>query len=76
MAMECLRVYTGDWLLYVGEGRGGVNASDEFFDTLEAGWSCERVIELRPFRGNFEKLFIMRRKEQATHLRKKWLGLI
>ena len=67
--MECLEAYEGDRLLYVGEGRGGVNASSEFFDSLEADWVCERVIELRPFRENFEKLFIMRRNGT------KWLGI-
>jgi len=35
MASACLRAYQGDTLFYVGEGRGGVNADGQFFDTLE-----------------------------------------
>ena len=31
MAAECLRLYKGERLVYVGEGRGGVNASPHFF---------------------------------------------
>jgi hypothetical protein len=27
-------------LVYVGEGRQGVNGSDAFFDTLEQQWLC------------------------------------
>lgn len=63
MALKCLSQYSGHVLLYVGEGRGGVNASDGFFTTLELEWHCEQVIELDPFPECFEKLFILRRRD-------------
>ena len=35
MAGNCLAAYQGDTLIYVGEGRGGVNGDAAFFDALE-----------------------------------------
>ena len=61
MANACLAAYKGGVLLYVGEGRGGVNADNAFFDTLEREWYCEKVVLLDPFPECFERLFVMRR---------------
>jgi hypothetical protein len=72
MAIECLQCYCGDVLLYVGEGYGGVNASAAFFDELEREWECESVVQLAPFRENFERLYVMRRKARS---KRRWFGL-
>lgn len=61
MALRCLQEYRGDALVYVGEGRGGVNACDDFFDRLDAEWEVVTVMELDPFPQCFEKLFVLRR---------------
>eukprot|EP00439_Symbiodinium_sp_Y106_P066242 s853_g10.t1 len=61
MAMRCLASYTGDVLLYVGEGRGGVNADGPFFDALSVGWTLEEAIELDTLPGSYEKLYLLRR---------------
>jgi hypothetical protein len=42
MAQRCLGMYTGARLVYVGEGRGGVNAAAAFFDALERDWEVQR----------------------------------
>jgi hypothetical protein len=64
----CVRVrvrvlqYKGDRMVYIGEGRGGVNASPRFFSVLEVEWICERVEPLAPFAECFEKMYVMRRR--------------
>ncbi|CAE7481917.1 unnamed protein product, partial [Symbiodinium pilosum] len=61
MAIRCLTSYTGDVLLYVGEGRGGVNGDNAFFDALSMGWKLEETIELDALPGSYEKLYLLRR---------------
>eukprot|EP00752_Nemacystus_decipiens_P016351 g14623.t1 len=65
-AVRCLREYTGDALAYVGEGRGGVNANDAFFDGLNAEWEVTSVVELDPFPQCFERLFLLRRRGEVV----------
>lgn len=38
MAYDCLKVYQGDTLIYVGEGSGGWTGDDAFHALLEAEW--------------------------------------
>lgn len=52
--------------MYVGEGRGGVNASDEFFDGLDAEWEVTSVMELDPFPQCFERLYLLRRRPEVA----------
>ncbi|CAE7394402.1 unnamed protein product [Symbiodinium natans] len=61
MAMRCLARYAGDALLYVGEGRGGVNADGPFFDALSVGWKLEETVELDNLPGSYEKLYHLQR---------------
>eukprot|EP00933_Yihiella_yeosuensis_P037816 TRINITY_DN31810_c0_g1_i1.p1 TRINITY_DN31810_c0_g1~~TRINITY_DN31810_c0_g1_i1.p1 ORF type:complete len:312 (-),score=60.18 TRINITY_DN31810_c0_g1_i1:97-1002(-) len=61
MAATCLAHYAGDVLLYVGEGRGGVNGSDAFFDALATTWVLEETLALDPLPGSYEKLYVLRR---------------
>ena len=63
MALDCLAIYRGEVLLYVGEGRGGVNGTAEFFDMLEREWYCEEIVPLEPFPECFERLFVLRRRK-------------
>lgn len=66
MAARCLARYAGSVLLYVGEGRGGVNADDGFFDALARDWSLEVAQALDPLPGSFEKLYVLQRTNAAT----------
>ncbi|KAL9184409.1 hypothetical protein ACHAXT_002495 [Thalassiosira profunda] len=88
MALETVQAYVdaspgyvgscqNDTVVYVGEGRGGANADDAFFDYLlgkpakegenVAGdsqqWVLEKVLDVRPSLGGkgYEKLFVLRR---------------
>eukprot|EP00967_Tisochrysis_lutea_P118670 scaffold193022_cov50-Tisochrysis_lutea.AAC.2 len=62
MAAAALKAYGGRFMLYVGEGRGGYNADRSFFDALEANWRLKSVVRLAPFRGGFEKLYVLKRR--------------
>jgi len=55
-----------DTIIYVGEGRGGVNCNDAFFDELESGrWVVERRVEVEPFGDfGFEKMWVFRRRQE------------
>ena len=55
MAIDTLKIYSeaspeNDTIIYVGEGKGGANANDAFFDFLETnGWVLLEILEvLRP----------------------------
>lgn len=62
---RCVERYDGDVLLFVGEGRGGVNGGDDrVFDILEREWAVERVVRVRPFRGGHERLWVLRRRRK------------
>ena len=62
MAKQCLDNYKGEFLIYVGEGRGGVNANDDFFDKLELEWSVKVVENMDPFPQCFERFYILQRR--------------
>ena len=66
MAAESLAHYRGATVLYVGEGRGGCTASPAFFDALEEGFTCTRVVPLDPFPECFEHLFVFERRAAAA----------
>ncbi|VEU33549.1 unnamed protein product [Pseudo-nitzschia multistriata] len=67
MAIDALKTYTGassdnDTLIYVGEGRGGANGDDAFFDFLEnEEWILVDVLEVTrpPGDKGCEKLYIL-----------------
>jgi hypothetical protein len=62
MARRALEHYGGERCLYVGEGRGGFNADAAFFDELERRWRVKRVVELSPFAGGHERLYVLQRR--------------
>jgi len=71
MAYEAISSYAqicpqNDTVVYVGEGRGGANADDAFFDYLEDfetnGWYLWKVLPVLPFGDKgYEKMFILKR---------------
>lgn len=62
MAEQALDAYKGDWLVYVGEGRGGPNATPAFMDKVEAEWDCVHVEQLPTFPRCYERLLVFRRR--------------
>lgn len=61
LAHQCLQCYKGQYLIYVGEGADGVNASPAFFADLAAHWRCTHIEKLDPFAECFEYLFVFER---------------
>lgn len=52
-----------DTIVYVGEGRGGANADDAFFDLVGSGdWVLVKVMPVQSFGDKgFEKLYVLKR---------------
>lgn len=74
MALETVRAYVNvfpegnDTVVYIGEGRNGANASDEFFDFfLEGGWVLVSVLDVEPAVGGkgYEKMFVLQRAKKV-----------
>ena len=71
MAIESVQAYLdvypegNDTLVYVGEGRGGANANDAFFDYIcaDGSWAVENImnVEGSPGGKGYEKCFVLRR---------------
>ena len=66
MARQCLQLYQGRTLLYVGEGYRGVNADEHFFRMLDGAWDCAEAVELKPFPGGCERLWVLKRRKGAV----------
>ncbi|KAI9023168.1 hypothetical protein DFJ74DRAFT_76156 [Hyaloraphidium curvatum] len=62
LAAEALKAYAGRLLFYVGEPRGGANANDVFFDELQRSWRVQKVVDIEPYEGGVEKLWILERR--------------
>ena len=65
LGINSLKLYRGKTLIYVGEGRRGSNCSEEFFDILESQFRIVKVVDLDPFPGGAEKMFVLERKEKV-----------
>lgn len=70
MALSVVQEYVGagaenDTIIYVGEGRGGANASGEFFDYFESGdWILSKILDAKSPPGDkgYEKVYILQRR--------------
>ena len=62
LLVKCLENYDGPVVLFVGEGRGGVNGSAKTFDYVEKRFDVEKIVPVRPFGDGHEKLWVLRRK--------------
>jgi len=64
MAEASVKAHSGAVVVYCGEGRGGVNASKEFFDILEDKFIVTRQVEKFEQFGtkSFERLWVLRRQ--------------
>lgn len=64
MAANCLKIYKGDIVIYIGEGSGGCTGDDEFHDMLEKEWTEIENIKILKWFGIYDHLCIFRRKEE------------
>ncbi|CAJ1966839.1 unnamed protein product [Cylindrotheca closterium] len=71
MALSIVQEYVNvgpenDTIIYIGEGRGGANGSEVFFDYLESGaWVLSKVLNVKSPPGNkgYEKVYILQRRK-------------
>eukprot|EP00435_Cladocopium_sp_Y103_P045811 s253_g13.t1 len=56
LLMVCLQRYKGETLIYVGEGRGGVNGDNNFFDLLAESWKLEDTLSLDTLQWNHQTM--------------------
>ncbi|EQC33256.1 hypothetical protein SDRG_09238 [Saprolegnia diclina VS20] len=68
MARRCVEAYTkssdeNTVFIYVGEGRGGANGDDAFFDVLERDWVLQQSMGLPSFsKKGYERLFVFTKR--------------
>lgn len=63
MASETLRAYTGSTLVYIGEGRRGCTADDDFFDQLNQEWDLIAELDIPQWANIHDTLQIYTRRQ-------------
>lgn len=62
LAINCLKTYKGDYLLYVGEELEGSLYYEDFFNEIFENWTLTKTIDIPSFGGVYDSLFIYKRK--------------
>jgi len=62
MAYETVELYKGETVVYIGEGDGGCNATEEFFEYLEKNFVEQETIAIPQWPGIHDYFVIWRRK--------------
>lgn len=63
LAVDALRSYSGNTLIYVGEGWGGCTGDDEFHDLLVKEWEELSSFRIPQYDGIHDYLHIYKRKD-------------
>jgi len=58
LAYDCLRLYRGKTLVFVGESNGGCTGDDAFFDLLDKNYTCKEVVHLPNWFGLHDYLCV------------------
>lgn len=62
LPLDAVKAYAGKTMIYVGEPVGGANGTEAFFSELEKNWKVKKVVDLEPFEGGGERLWVLERK--------------
>lgn len=62
LAADCLKVYTGKTVIYVGEGDGGCTGDDAFHTALEREWEEVVRIFIPQWVGIHDRMYVYKRK--------------
>lgn len=62
MAYELLKRFKGSKLIFIGEGKYGCTAEDNFFDLLENTYVLYKTVEIPRWRNIYDDLFLYIRK--------------
>ena len=63
MAIDCLREFSGNFLVYIGEGEGGCTADDAFHQCLDEQWKEIDCFPLKTWDSIHDHLMFYTRKE-------------
>jgi len=61
-AVDTLRAFTGDRLVYIGEGGGGCTTDDDFHQELEDNWNEEEIIYIPVWASIHDSCTLYRRR--------------
>ena len=64
MAADILSLYEGQYLIYLGEARGGATANEDFFDQLEKDFILTKSIKVPNWPGYSDRLNFYKRKRR------------
>lgn len=64
-ALECLRAFRGERVVYIGEGKDGCTADEAFHVELDALWQLEQSLNIPQWPGSQDQVFIYRRKRES-----------
>ena len=62
-AYQCLKTYTGNNFVYVGESSGGCTGDDDFHNLLNEEWEEDKIINIPQFWGINDYLISYTRKQ-------------
>jgi hypothetical protein len=62
MAKDCLNLYKGNTVVYVGEGDSGCTGDEKFHDALEAEWVLKKEIDIPQWSGIHDTMMIYTRR--------------
>lgn len=63
MAVKCLRWFRGDYIIYIGEGVNGCNATDIFFIKLKRDFELSEKIQIPQWWRVHDNLTVWKRKK-------------
>lgn len=66
MAVDCLKNYLGEHLVFIGEGGGGCTADDNFWEIIEEEWTEIECVRLPQWDGVHNCLTIYKRKDTTS----------
>lgn len=61
-AYKAAKAYTGDTIIYCGEGNGGCTADDQFHELMDTKWNCVEYIAIPQFHGIHDGIHIYQRR--------------
>lgn len=67
MARSCLRNYTGNTVIYIGEGCGGCTGDDSFHLLLETEWDLILTFDIPQWAFTNDRVYIYQRKVLNVH---------
>lgn len=65
LAIDCLQVYTGKTVIYVGEGDGGCTGDGAFHAALEQEWKEVEDIAIPQWFGIHDRMCVYKRKRES-----------